>query len=85
MSTGHRRCLATLHANSSLEGLDRLDVLTLSATSGWAITDVRSLVNSAVGLVIHMQRDDKGRRTISEIASIEPSTGTRRIIASFTP
>lgn len=83
MSTGHRRCLATLHANSALEGLDRLDILTLSATSGWMLSDVRNLVNSAVGLVIHMQRSDNGRRIVSEIASVDSATGIRRSITSF--
>lgn len=83
MSTGHRRCLASMHANSALDGLHRLDVLTLSASPGWTIDDARALVNSAVGLVIHMQRTDGGRRSIREIATVDPSTGVRSIETSF--
>ncbi len=83
MSTGHRRCLATLHANSVLDGLHRLDVLTLSAASGWSMSDARALVNSAVDLVVHMQRSANGRRIISEVAQVDSSTGERYIVESL--
>ena len=34
MNTGHSRCLATMHANSALDGLHRLDLLTMQAAPG---------------------------------------------------
>lgn len=77
MSTGHRRCLATLHANSALDGLRRLDVLTLSAAAGWSIEDARSLVNSAVGLVVHMERAIDGSRVIDHVATVDSTTNER--------
>ena len=83
MSTGHRRCIATLHANSALEGLHRLDVLVLSAAVGWTIEDVRTLVNSAVGLVVHMERSIDGRRAIAQVATVDSASGRRCTVTDF--
>lgn len=83
MSTGHRRCLATLHANSALEGLHRLDVMTMAAAAGWSLGDARSLVNTAVDLVIHVQRGADGRRTIHEVAHVDSGSGRRSTCHRF--
>lgn len=85
MSTGHRRCLASLHANSALEGLHRLDVLTMSATSGWTLGEARSLVNAAVDLVVHVSRGADGRRLIREVAFVDSMTGHRESRFRFAP
>ncbi len=83
MSTGHQGCLATLHANSAIEGLHRLDVLTLCATQGWNIDDVRTLVNASIGLVVHMCRTSDGRRSIAEVAAVHPNSRERHILVRF--
>ena len=74
LNTGHRRCLATLHANAAIDGLHRLDLLTMSGATGWTLEDARSLVDAAVGYVVHMERGEQGRRTVSHVARID-STG----------
>lgn len=73
LSTGHRRCLATVHANSAFDGLHRLEVLALQGLSGWSISDVRHMVESAVGYVIHMTRGDNGQRLIDHIGRVNPA------------
>lgn len=83
MSTGHRRCLATLHANSALEGLHRLDVLTLSAAVGWTIDDARSSVNHAIGCVVHTRRCTDGSRSVAHVALVDSVSGDRRIHTAF--
>lgn len=85
MSTGHRRCLATLHANSALDGLHRLEVLTLSAAVGWTIEDVRALVDSAIGVVVHMERSTDGRRVVDHVATVDPATNERRAVTGLVP
>lgn len=72
LSTGHRRCLATVHANSALDGLHRLEVLALQGLSGWSISDVRRMVEAAVGYVIHMSRGEHGDRHIDHIGHVYP-------------
>ena len=70
LSTGHQRCLATIHANSASEGLNRLEILALQGLSGWNLSDVRSMAESAVGYVIHMVRGPNGRRIIDHIGQV---------------
>jgi len=72
MNTGHSRCLATLHANSALDGLHRLDLLTMQAAPGWTLQDARHMVNSAIDIVIHMSRRPYGKRCVAHIAKILP-------------
>ena len=74
MNTGHSRCLATLHANSALDGLRRLDLLTMQAAPGWTLQDARHMVNSAIHIVIHMSRRPYGKRCVAHIAKIVPDT-----------
>lgn len=88
MSTGHRKCLATVHANSALDGLNRLEVLALQGLQGWTTRDVRAMVNAAIGYVVHMSREAHGRRVVHHIGEVttattgesDPSTNRLRII-----
>lgn len=96
MSTGHRRCLASVHANSAFDGLHRLEVLALQGLSGWTTHDVRAMVDAAIGYVVHMSRGPHGRRVIHHIAEVgtgidtsvdrvtgrNPASDRRRIIVS---
>ncbi|MGA0877665.1 MAG: CpaF family protein [Ilumatobacteraceae bacterium] len=90
MSTGHRRCLATVHANSALDGLNRLEVLALQGLQGWTTRDVRAMVNAAIGYVVHMSRVPHGRRVVHHIGEVivatngnsDPMTNRLRVIFS---
>jgi pilus assembly protein CpaF len=72
MNTGHSRCLATLHANSAVDGLHRLDLLTMQAAPGWTLQDARHIVNTAIDIVIHMSRRPYGKRCVMQIARVVP-------------
>jgi pilus assembly protein CpaF len=74
MNTGHSRCLATLHANSAVDGLHRLDLLTMQAAPGWTLQDARHMVDSAIDIVIHMSRRPYGKRCIAHIAKVVPDS-----------
>jgi pilus assembly protein CpaF len=74
MNTGHSRCLATLHANSAIDGLHRLDLLTMQAAPGWTLQDARHMVDSAIDIVIHMCRRPYGKRCIAHIAKVVPDS-----------
>jgi pilus assembly protein CpaF len=74
MNTGHSRCLATLHANSAVDGLHRLDLLTMQAAPGWTLQDARHMVNTAIDIVIHMSRRPYGQRNIMQIAKVVRDT-----------
>ena len=74
MNTGHSRCLATLHANSAVDGLHRLDLLTMQAAPGWTLQDARHMVDSAIDIVIHMSRRPYGKRYVAHIAKVVPDS-----------
>ena len=73
MNTGHSRCLATLHANSAVDGLHRLDLLTMQAAPGWTLQDARHMVNTAIDIVIHVSRRPYGKRCVMQIARVVPA------------
>ena len=71
MSTGHHRCLATVHANSAAEGLHRLEVLALQGLHTWTLDDARRALDAAIGYVVHMVRGPHGRRLVHHIAEVQ--------------
>ncbi len=64
-NTGHPGGIATVHANSAVEGLDRMEELVAEATSA----PKQRLISKAVGLVIFIERAPGGRR-VSEMLEI---------------
>jgi pilus assembly protein CpaF len=71
MNTGHDGSLSTCHANGPADALRRLEVMVMTGRSGLPLHAVRGLVGAAIDLVVHLQRDAGGRRTVTEVA--EPS------------
>lgn len=64
-NTGHPGGVATIHANSAAEGLDRLEELVAEATTA----PKQKLIGKAVDLVIFIERAPGGRR-ISQILEV---------------
>lgn len=65
-NTGHPGGIATVHANSAAEGLDRMEELVAEATSA----PKQRLISKAIGLVIFIKRAPGGRR-VSELLEIK--------------
>ncbi len=68
LNTGHRGSLGTIHANSCLDALKRLEGLML--TTGYEISPkvAREWIASSVGAVIYLQRDGTERRIVEVIS-----------------
>ena len=64
-NTGHPGGIATVHANSAAEGLDRLEELIAEATPAAK----QKLIGKSVGLVIFIERVPAGRK-VSEVLRI---------------
>lgn len=60
----------TIHANSAREALLKLCTLPLLAGENVTSSFVVPTVASAVDLVVHVRRDEKGQRRIAEIAGV---------------
>lgn len=70
LNTGHAGSLSTIHANSPVEALWRLETLALS-DGGVASEAVKRQIDTAIHAVVQVERTPEGRR----IAVIEEMTG----------
>jgi pilus assembly protein CpaF len=74
MNTGHEGALSSIHANSSVDALARLETLVLYADVGLPLDAVRRQLGAAHDLIVHVARLGDGRRRVVEVAEVgDPS------------
>jgi pilus assembly protein CpaF len=66
LNTGHRGMLATIHANSANEALQRLANLALRGLSNQANNTVEAEIKAGIDFVVHLNRE-QSRRYVHEI------------------
>jgi pilus assembly protein CpaF len=74
MNTGHDGSMTTVHANSPRDAFSRLETMVMMASQHIPDNVIRSMLASAIHLVIHTARlVDGGRKvtSISEVAGVE--------------
>jgi len=74
LSSGHRGCWSTVHANSATETVDRLAAMVLRDSPQWSRDQAVSTIHSAVGAIVFVQRISARRRSIVEIVRCSEST-----------
>ena len=74
LSSGHRGCWSTVHANSAIETIDRLAAMVLRDSPQWSHDQAVSTIHSAVGAIVFVKRVSVRRRSIVEIVSCSEST-----------
>lgn len=88
LNTGHDGSLATVHANSALDALERLASLVLHEVGNWPLAAVNQHVGRAIDVVVHVERGTDGVRRVAEVAevvsgaalSIRPLTSSDAVI-----
>ena len=70
LNTGHDGSFSTCHANGSLDALHRLESLVLQAAPTWPLPAIRSQLARSIDVVVHVVRDDAGRRRIDSIDEV---------------
>ena len=70
LNTGHRGCLSTVHANSPVDALHRLEGLAVMGGAGLPLEAIRAQLWSAIDVVVHVERRADGRRGVSAIAEV---------------
>jgi pilus assembly protein CpaF len=70
MNTGHDGSMTTLHANSPVEALERLEILALRGSANVSSEVAKRQIISAVDMVIHINRFPDGSRRITQISEI---------------
>ena len=82
MNTGHDGSLTTLHANSTVDVIERMTALVRFAVD-LPVDSIMSQLGSAFDYVFQVKREASGERFLSEISSITFNRETREI--SVTP
>ena len=70
MNTGHDGSLTTLHANSPQDALNRLETMVLMAGMEIPIKAIREYIESAIDLVVDINRLSDGKRKIVSISEV---------------
>ena len=70
MNTGHEGSLTTLHANGGVDALHRLETMVLMANIDLPVKAVREYIQSAINLVVNIERLTDGKRKITSISEI---------------
>jgi pilus assembly protein CpaF len=74
MNTGHAGSLTTLHANHPFDALARLETMVLMAESGLPHDAIRAQIARAIQIIVQTRRDPNGRRYVSEVVQVAPSS-----------
>lgn len=70
MNTGHSGSLTTMHANSPVDALNRLETMILMAGMEIPIRAIREYIENAIDIVVHIQRLPDGKRKVTSICEI---------------
>ncbi len=70
MNTGHEGSLCTIHANAPRDALARLETLVLMAGLDLPSRAIREQIVAALDLIVHVRRDEDGRRRVASIAEL---------------
>lgn len=71
LNTGHGGSMGTVHANSPIESLSRLETLTLFSGLDLPMNAIRQQVASAINIIIQTSKYHDGSRKISHISEVD--------------
>ena len=71
MNTGHDGSLTTLHANGAQDALNRLETMVLMSGLDIPIKAIREYIESAIDVVVNIERMNDGKRKVTSISEIE--------------
>lgn len=72
LNTGHAGSMSTIHANSPLDALSRIETCALLSGIDIPLSALRAQVASAIGAVVHTARLSDGSRKVVSIAEAMP-------------
>ena len=81
LNTGHSGGCSTVHANSAVDVMPRIEAL--GALAGLRQYAVQRLVTSALDVVIHLGRDASGDRRVTTLAVVQSCAGEVRIEPAY--
>jgi pilus assembly protein CpaF len=73
LNTGHEGSLVTVHANSCDDAIHRLETLATMSDLHIPFEALRDQINSAIHVIVQIDRNADGARRITEIAAVASS------------
>lgn len=70
MNTGHEGSLTTLHANSPIDAMHRIEAMVLMSGVEIPVSVIRQYLVSAIDLVVEVERLSDGRRKVTNISEV---------------
>lgn len=70
MNTGHSGSLTTMHANSPIDALNRLETMVLMSGMEIPIKAIREYIENAVDIVVQVERLSDGKRKVTSISEV---------------
>jgi len=85
MNSGHAGSMSTLHADTAIDALSRLETLAMMSQVELPLHALRSQIASAIEVIVLMARMGDGRRQVTEIAEIHglDETGHYNVATMF--
>ena len=80
MNTGHDGSLTTLHANGVKDALSRLETMILMSEVELPIKAIRGYIDSAIDIIVSVERLSDGKRKVTNISEITGFDGENIII-----
>jgi len=78
LNTGHQGSMTTVHANSALDAIKRIEAMVLMAAPNWPIEVVREQIGTAIDLIIFLSRIGTSRKLL-EIGKVRLEGGRAMI------
>lgn len=75
MNMGHDGIMTSVHADSPPEALERLEMMVKMSEPNLPVSYLRSLIGSAVDLVVQVNRLDDGSRKVVRVTEVLPVRG----------
>lgn len=72
MNTGHDGSLSTVHANSAIDALSRLETMVLMGNVNLPLLAIRQQIASSIDIIVHLSRFRDGTRKVKEIVELLP-------------
>ena len=70
MNTGHKGCMGTIHANSAVDALVRLEALAQGGDAGLSEKALRHQIASAIEIVVQISRFADGSRRLASVSEV---------------
>lgn len=74
MNTGHEGSMSTLHANSAVDAITRIETL-LNMHTAIEMDAIKSMIISSIDIIIHLGRDRNGNRKVDHVYELDKVRG----------